>query len=287
MKKSLFVYLLFALGNILNAQETYAYKGESLELIIATEGKLDFLWTTTNTGFRYFVRTDDDLIIELKNGQVTDNKSYLAVLQNLTDGRSTENLKFNKASLKRFVKHYNRVTNLGYTGDVKDEKINFRLGLFAGSTNHPLVENLVDNSSFPQFAAELELYGDTDNPRNSGLLQIRNTFGSGGDYKSLEFSLGYRFRIIKKKGFNLYVHNRFATYNTYSRDREVVLDDIITIQRQKESEFDVPFIFGIGADFKVSKNSYISFIYDRFFALNLDSNDSFPADLMIGYKFKL
>lgn len=287
MKKTLFAYLLFALGHILYAQNSYTINNENLELVLAEEGKLDFLWMATDTGFRYFVRTDDDNIIELKNITSSLDKSYLVVLQNLTGGRSTENVKFTKASLKRFVKHYNRVINLGYPGDVKDENVNFRLALFGGLTNHPLVENLDNSKSFAQLAAELELYGDTDNPRHSGLLQVRNTFASEGEYKSLEFSLGYRLRVIKKERFNLYVHNRFATYNSFSRDREVIFDDIITTERQKESEFDVPFIFGIGADFKVSENSYISVIYDRFFALNLENNDSFPADIMIGYKFKL
>lgn len=283
MKKSVLFCLLFAFANMLFAQNTYTVEGETLELTVATEGKLDFLWTTTDGRYRYFVRTDDDTIIELKN----DNDSYLTVLQNLTSGRSTKNVKFTTASLKRFVKHYNRVINLGFTGDVKDEKVNFRLSLFAGITNHPLVENLNNDNNYAQIAAELEIYGDTDNPRNSGLLQIRNTFGSEGDYKSLEFSLGYRFRVVRKERFNLYVQNRFASLNSFSRDREIISGDVISVVRQEESEFDVPFIFGIGADFKVSKNSYISLLYDRFFALNLDNNDSFPTDIMIGYKFKL
>ncbi len=287
MKKSVLFCLLFAFANILFAQNAYTVEGETLELTLATEGKLDFLWTTTNGKYRYFVRTDDDTIIELKNSDNTNEKSYLTVLQSLTSGRSTKNVKFTTASLKRFVKHYNRVINLGYTGDVKDEKVNFRLSFFAGITNHPLVENLNNDNGYAQIAAELELYGDTDNPRNSGLLQIRNTFGSQGDYKSLEFSLGYRFRVIKKERFNLYVQNRFASVNSFSRDRVIISEDIISMVRQEESEFDIPFIFGIGADFKISENSYISLIYDRFFALNLDNNDSFPADIMIGYKFKL
>ena len=101
------------------------------------------------------------------------------------------------------------------------------------------------------------------------------------------YSLGYRFRVIKKERFNLYVQNRFASVNSFSRDRVIISEDIISMVRQEESEFDIPFIFGIGADFKISENSYISLIYDRFFALNLDNNDSFPADIMIGYKFKL
>ena len=47
-----------------------------------------------------------------------------------------------------------------------------------------------------------------------------------------------------------------------------------------------PFIFGLGADFKLG-NGNISIIYDSLFALALDNKDNFPIDFSVGYKFNL
>lgn len=291
MKKILLFCLLFVFISIGYAQKLYKVGDETLELQTEVEGDLDLLWTITNGQYRYFVRTKDDKIIELKSTKAegrTFNKEYITVLNNLTSDTSAKNVKLTTGSLKRFIDKYNKSVDIDYNINNKNLKVNFRLVLFGGVTNHPLVENLNDNSSYPQLAAELELFGDTDNPMHSGLLQVRNTFGSGGDYKSLEFSLGYRFRFIRKSSFNIYAQTRFATFNSFSVD---IIDinpanNSVDIRRS-ETEFDVPFIFGIGADIKVSDNGYISLLYDRFFAFGLENRGNFPADFMIGYKFNL
>jgi len=197
-----------------------------------------------------------------------------------------ENVKLTTGSLKRFIDKYNKSVDIDYNVRNTNTKVNFRLAFLGGLTNHPLVEN-IDNQSSLQLAAELELFGDTDNPIHSGMLQARQTFGSGGDYKSTEFSLGYRVRFLRKEGFNIYAQTRFATLNSFSVDRTITENNVTSIVRQDDSEFDVPFIFGIGADIKISDNSYISILYDRFYAFGLDNSDSFPADFMIGYKFNL
>ena len=292
MKKIILSCLFLAFTAIGYAQKIYKVGGETLELKTEVDGDLDLLWTVTNGTYRYFVKTKDGTITELKNTKSKGrafNKEYVSILNNLTSGSnlSAENVKLTTGSLKRFIDKYNKSVDIDYNVRNTNTKVNFRLAFFGGVTNHPLVENINDQSSL-QLAAELELFGDTDNPIHSGMLQVRQTFGSSGDYKSTEFSLGYRVRFLRKKGFNIYAQTRFATLNSFSVD---IIDtnpanNSVDI-RQRETEFDVPFIFGIGADIKVSDTSYISILYDRFYAFGLDNNDSFPTDFMIGYKFNL
>lgn len=290
MKKIILFYVLFAFLSVGFAQKIYNVKGENLELRTEVEGDLDLLWTIKNNQYRYFVRTRDGVITELKstkgNGR-SFNKEYITVLNGLTLSNSAENVKLTTGSLKRFIDEYNKSVDIDYNINDKNLKINFKLGFFGGITNHPLVENLGDQSSF-QLATELELYGDTNDPLHSGILQVRQTFGSGSDYKSTEVSLGYRIRFFRKERFNLYAQTRFASLNSYTVN---IIDtnpaNNSTDLRRNETEFDVPFIFGIGADIKVSNNGYISILYDRFFSFGLDNNDNLPADFMVGYKFNL
>ncbi|WP_299117791.1 hypothetical protein [uncultured Winogradskyella sp.] len=291
MKKIILSCLFLAFIAIGYAQKTYKVGEETLELQTEVDGDLDLLWTVTNGTYRYFVKTKDGTISELKNTRGEGrafNKEYVSVLNNLTSGSnlSAENVKLTTGSLKRFIDKYNKSVDIDYNVRNTNTKVNFRLAFFGGLTNHPLVENIDDQSSL-QLAAELELFGDTDNPIHSGMLQARQTFGSSGDYKSTEFSLGYRVRFLRKEGFNIYAQTRFASVNIFSVDRTITENNVTSIVQQDDSEFDVPFIFGIGADIKISDNSYISILYDRFYAFGLDNNDSFPTDFMIGYKFNL
>ncbi|GGI55864.1 hypothetical protein [Winogradskyella haliclonae] len=294
MKKIILSCLFLVFIAIGYAQKTYKVGEETLELRTEVDGELDLLWTVTNGTYRYFIKTKDGTITELKNTRGEGrafNKEYISALNNLTSGStlSAENVKLTTGSLKRFIDKYNKSVDIDYNVRNTNSKVNFRLAFFGGLTNHPLVEDIDDQSSL-QLAAELELFGDTDNPIHSGMLQARQTFGSSGDYKSTEFSLGYRVRFLRKEGFNIYAQTRFATLNSFSVDRPIFTDDVATpigVETQRESEFDVPFIFGIGVDIKISDNSYISILYDRFYAFGLDNNDSFPTDFMIGYKFNL
>ncbi|RNC87724.1 MAG: hypothetical protein ED556_00615 [Winogradskyella sp.] len=287
MKNAILFCLFLICISLSHAQQLYKVGDETLELKTEVEGELDLLWTITDGNYRFFIKTKDDKIIELKNnktsGRAYDN-AYIQTLNELTTGSglSAEKVKLTTGSLKRFLDKYNKSVNIDYNAVDRDSRVNFRLGFFGGITNHPLVESIDNNSAF-QLAAELEIFGDTNNPRHSGLLQARQTFGSSGDYKTTEFSLAYRLRVIKKENFNIYVQNNFATVNIFSVDRLINT----TTVNQDETEFDVPFSFGIGADFKISDNSYISIVYDRLFAVNLDNRGDFPTDILVGYKFNL
>ncbi|SHG97726.1 hypothetical protein [Winogradskyella jejuensis] len=293
MKKILIICLVFACISLGYAQNTYTINGENLELTSVVEGDVDLFYTINNRKYRYFLRTKDDTFFELKNEKGNDGdytRDYIAILKKEASKStlSVDKVKLTTGSLKRYIDSHNKNVNVDYNVTNNNLKVNFRLGLLAGITNHPLVEGLTDNDSHLQIASELEIYGNTDNPLHSGLLQLRQTIGSSGDYKSTELSLGYRIRPIRTEKFNLFVQTRFASLVFSSIDVTTVIGgDVITTEPRNETEFEVPFIFGIGADFKVSNNGYITFLYDRFYALGLDSRDDFPMDFMIGYKLKL
>ena len=54
-----------------------------------------------------------------------------------------------------------------------------------------------------------------------------------------------------------------------------------------DTAFDVPFIFGIGADIRVGDRSFITLTYDELFAISLDNQGNFSTNISIGYKFEL
>lgn len=291
MKKTVLFYLLFLFFTLSFSQNSYTIGNETLELTTEVEGKIDLLWTITNGQYRYFIRTEDGKFTELKNTKNSDNKyteSYKNTLKTLTatSGLSTDKVKLTTYSLKRFVDRYNKSVDINYNAVDKDSKVNFRLGIFGGITNHSFVSN-IENSSYPQLAAELEIFGDTSNPRHGGIFQIRQTLASDGDYKTTELSLGYRLRVFKKDRFNIFVQNKFATLNFFSFDLPAAVANDTGVLTASDTQFDVPFIFGIGADIKISDNSYISIIYDSLFAVNLENNGNFSTDILIGYKLNL
>ena len=84
-----------------------------------------------------------------------------------------------------------------------------------------------------------------------------------------------RFRFVNQSTFNVYANVKFATYtfsNTLGED---------------SSDFDVPFIFGLGSDIKIGKNGFITLAYNELFAIFIDNGGNFPIDFAVGYKMKL
>ena len=66
MKKFLLLILLCFTFQFNYSQESYTINGETLELKTEIEGQIDLLWTIINREYRYFVRTDNGAITELK-----------------------------------------------------------------------------------------------------------------------------------------------------------------------------------------------------------------------------
>ncbi|OZV69366.1 hypothetical protein [Winogradskyella aurantia] len=268
-------------------QETYTINGETLELKTEIEGELDLLWNIIDNEYRYFVKTNDGSIVELKNTKNegrTYQEEYKSILSDLTQGMSTEKLKLTLYSLRNFIDHYNASVDASYISSTTESDVQFRLGVSGGLTNNPFVSN-PDNTKNPLIGAELEIYEANVLPRHSGFLQLRHAFDSDDfPYAATEFSMGYRYRIINQSAFSIYGQVKLATLNF----SDVTFTDANNMERnESNTAFDIPFIFGIGSDIKVGKNSFITIIYGELFAIFLDNQGNFSTDISIGYKFNL
>jgi len=287
MKKLLLLILLFLTFQINYSQENYTINGEILDLKTEVEGTLDLLWTSASGTYRYFVKSENGNITELKNTK-NENKNYLeeykTTLSNLTDSMETDKLKFRLYDLKSFINTYNVSADSTYTSVVESAKLGFRLGAFGGLTNNPFVDN-PDNKKVLLIGGELEIFEANLLPRHSGFIQARHTFDADYfDYSTNEIALGYRYRIINKSTFSIYGQVKFATLNISSSS---AIDANGNKKSISDTSFDIPFIFGIGSDIKIGGNSYITITYGELFALFLDNQGNFSTDLSIGYKFNL
>lgn len=269
------------------SQQTYNVNGESLELKTEVDGKLDLLWNTIDGKYRYFVKSEDGTITELKNTKNDNNdyqEEYKSTLRNLTNGMPTDNLKLTLYSLKSYIDSYNASVDSNYTSTSTESSVQFRLGFSGGITNNPFVGN-PDNAKTPMIGAELEIFEANSLPRHSGFLQARHAFESDDfKYSTTELALGYRFRFINKETFSIYGQVKLTTINfsdfTFLDENDMEVDS-------NETSFDIPFIFGIGSDIKVGNNSYITIIYGELFAAFLDNQGNFSTDIAVGYKFNL
>jgi len=290
MKKIICILCLILCVSFIEAQESYTINGETLELKTEVDGKLDLLWNIIDGKYRYFVRTEDNTITELKNTKV-DRKfqqEYIALLNELTNNSmSTKRLNLTLFSLKEFIDKYNVSADSNYQSNVSRSKFQFRLGVFGGMTNSPFVTN-PDNEKTPLFGLEFEVLEADRISRHAVFMQLKHVLEQDDiKYSTTELSLGYRFRVINKETFSLYANMKFATLNISNATIVTETDGIISTEEISDTAFDVPFIFGVGADINVSKNSFITLSYNELFALFLDNQGNFSTDFSIGYKFKL
>ena len=282
----LFILLCFAF-QINYSQENYTINGETLVLKTETDGNIDLLWNVIDSQFRYFIRTENGTITELKNTEASKRnylEEYKETLSELTNGMSTEKLKFTLYDLRNYIDTYNASVDPSYTPNSTKPKVKFRLGFSGGITNSPFVGN-PDNIKTPLISAELEIYEAKVLPRHSGFLQARHSVDNDDfPYSTTEFSLGYRYRIINTSSFSIYGQVKLATLNfsdvTFIGENDTEIS-------QNDTSFDVPLIFGIGSDIKVGENSFITIIYGELFAAFLDNQGNFSTDISIGYKFNL
>ena len=207
MKKNLLLILLCFAFQFNYSQENYTVNGETLQLKTEIDGNLDLLWNIIDGKYRYFVKTDDGSITELKNTKGSDKnyqEEYKATLSNLTNGMSTSKLNLTLYSLSNYIDKYNASVDMAYTSTTTESKVQLRLGFSGGITNNPFVGNYA-NVKVPLIGAELEIYEAKVLPRHSGFLQVRHSFDNDNfSYNTTEFSLGYRYRIINKSSFSIY-----------------------------------------------------------------------------------
>lgn len=290
MKKIVCLICLLLSFSFSEAQETYMVDGERLVLKNEVDGKLDLLWNIIDSKYRYFVRTEGNRIIELKNTK-KDGKfqeEYKTLLNELTDATmSTKRLNLTLFSLKEFIDSYNGSVDTTYQSTSTRNKLLFRLGLFGGITNSPFITN-PDNLTTPLFGAELEVLDVNRISRHAVFLQLKHVLEQDElQYSTTELALGYRFRFVNKETFSLYGNVKFATLNFSNATVVTDEDGTITTEEFNETAFDVPFIFGLGADIRLTENSFITLAYNELFALLLDNQGNFSQDFSIGYKFNL
>lgn len=271
-------------------EDIYIVNDEQMLLKKEVDGKLDLLWNIIDDNYRYFVRNESNKIIELVNTKKDGEyqEEYKALLNELTNGSmSTERLNLTLFSLKEFIDSYNISVDPNYVSTAKRNKLQFRLGVFGGITNSPFITN-PDNLTTPYFGGELEVLDVDQISRHAAFLQIKHVLEQDElQYSTTELALGYRFRVINKAKFSLYGNMKFATVN-FSNAVVVTNDNgTITTEKFNETAFDVPFIFGVGADIRVTENSFITLAYNELFALFLDNQGNFSTDFSVGYKFNL
>lgn len=290
MRKIICLLFLILSCSFAQAQELYMVEGEELRLKTEVSGKLDLLWNIIDGNYRYFVKTNTNTIVELKNSKV-DGKyqfEYRDLLTELTDNSmSTKRLKLTLFDLSEFFDAYNSSVDASYESTVSRNKLLFRLGVFGGITNSPFVTN-PDNLTTPLFGGEFEVLDVNQISRHAAFFQIKHVLEQDElQYSTTELALGYRFRAINKAKFSLYGNVKFATVNFSNAVVTTTNNGNITTEEFNETAFDVPFIFGIGADIRVTENSFITLAYNELFAILLDNQGNFSQDFTIGYKINL
>lgn len=287
MQKVIIFLVLIMFPLIVLGQQQYNINGKTYELKTAVEGHIDLLWNSIDKEYRYFLRTDDGSISELLNTRDVNNdylEEYKEQLDNLTQGStiSTQDLKFTLRELTQFFKTYN--TAIGHSAYIEDRvPLQSRLNIYGGLTNHPFINN-PNNTAVPVFGAEVEVVSSNTNSGHAGFFGIKQAFDHDDfPYSSTQLDLGYRYRFIRRSSFNIYGNLVAATY-TFSKTT-VAISDIMN-EVVKDDSFKVPFIFGLGADIKLSDNSFLTLAYNELFALFIESNH-FPVNFAVGYRFNI
>lgn len=295
MKKLLVLVCCIALNLTSFSQQTYTINNETLELKTEVDGSLDLLWNIIDSNYRYFVKDSDENIQELTNTKGSDNKyleEYKVVLSNLTQNSTLilDDVKLTLFSLKEFLNNYNSSINSDYTFEGKS-KLKTRLGVFGGITNNSVVENS-SNTTTPFFGLEVEFFEQYKLPRHAFIFNIRHNIETNDikKYSLTQFALGYRFRIINNEKFNMYSNLKFVTYsfNNSTVSYEDPNNAGTTLSYEVDSSgIETPFILGLGADYRITENSFITICYHNIYALSFENSNHFPVDFAIGFKTNL
>ncbi len=293
MKKISLILLLISISFSAFSQKDYTVNGETFSLKTEVEGSLNLLWNIVDGNYRYFVENDNKIeeLINTKNTSGSYQEEYITSLKQITGNTdiNVKSVKLTLPSLRNFINGYNAKQDENYSFSENKLKVNTRLGLFGGITNIPFVDN-PDNSTTPLFGAELELYDDKIAKRHGAFLQLMHVLENDDiNYSVTEFALGYRFRFIYSKNFNLHANLKLVTLSfsnsTITYEDEDLMQEVT--EDKSATSFDAPVIFGLGADIKISENGFITLYYNELFALSLDNQGNFSTNLAIGYKFNL
>ena len=179
--------------------------------------------------------------------------------------------------------------NPNFLDDEKSIDLQFRIGAFAGVSNSVYTGNST-NALQALAGIDLEVIDAVKLRRHAMVLRFKQTFESDEyAYSASQLSLNYRFKFVKSPKFDAFVNCKFAAL-TYSKIEIMYLLEsdppVLVTENSSGTDFGSPFTFGLGMDYKVG-NGYITFNYNDIAGLNVDSNDEFPIDFTLGYKFNL
>ena len=289
MKSLIPVIFLFLFATTLHAQELYTVDGEIYNLKTEVEGPLTLLWNSIEGEYRYFSKKGND-IQELKttkkDGRYQEEFRETLKSQTSDSNLAVEKLKLTLPSLHSFFAEYNKLKNPNFSDTAKNIDLQFRLGGLVGVTNSVYTTN-IENKSQPVAGLELEMIDAVKLKRHSMVLGFRQTFKSSENkYSSSQFSLNYRFKFIKTPKLDIFLNTKFASLNFFDKEITYLMEGITVNKNESGSDFNAPISFGIGADYRVG-NGYITFGYNDFIGLNVESNKEFPIDFTLGYKFNL
>lgn len=269
--------------------KTVSYNDLNLNLVI--EGNLDLLWTLDEQRYRYFIRTETGEILELENKRIEGRKydeSYKKTLSEYTNPTEKElkKLRFTLFHLSEYVDAQNLRSDPNYVQQSERAKIVLNGSALGGITNIPLFEN-PDNEILPQIGFELELIDEGNFPRHALYLQARHVFSSDNlNYQNTELAFGYRFKIIRQQNFNLFANLAFATLGFIEAERSYYnVDDELIEEKIDKTTFETPFSLGLGADYRIGKNGFLTAQYNEIVALLVENTGNFSMNFLVGYKF--
>ena len=290
MKKMCFLFLFVVFCFNAFAQEQYTINGKTYTLKTEVNGTIDLLWNIFNRKYRYFVRKDGMIteLVNTKGNTKKFQKEYKATLNNLTKGSglSTDKVNLTLYSLRNFINKYNSLQDPDYVA-TNDAVVQSLLLIFGGITNSPFIKN-INNTNNILIGAEIEVFEAKNIPHHSIYFLFQHRFQSDAfKYSQTQLGLGYRFRFLKKKTFSVYANVLAATYN-FNKQTITFFDMDVFLEKEiSENGFNVPFIFGVGADFRITDHSFITLSYNELFALFLNNKDNFSTTISLGYKFYL
>lgn len=285
-------FLLLSVGT-LQAQKQYTVDGQTYSLITEVEGSLTLLWNTIDGEYRYFLKKDNE-IEELKNTKQNGDyqEEYKATLKQKTSDAaiSNERLRFTLPSLHSFVVEYNKIKDPNFNEEDVSSELQLRLGGFVGVSNSVYTKNPT-NALQAVAGFDLELVDEVKLKRHALVLRFKQTFKSADHkYSASQISLNYRFKFVKTSKFDVFINSKFAalTFSTKEIVTHVAESNppIFFTENISASDFSAPITFGLGADYKIG-NGYITFNYNDIVGLSVDSNNEFPIDFTVGYKFNL
>ncbi len=292
MKRMLLILSLVLLTQFqVFAQETYTVEDQSYSLKTEVDGTITLLWNTIDGEYRYFAKKGN-AITELKNTK--SNRKYQEEfkesLQLLTNDNpvNTEQVNLTLSSLREYVNTYNKQVDPGFSNERPSIKIGARLGVFAGVSNAIFTQN-PNNTLLPVAGVDLELIDEVKLKRHSIVLRLQQTFGNDEfQYNATQASLNYRLKFVKTETLDIFLNTKFVSYTYSSRDDFPVIqpDNSIALESSSGGDFTAHGIFGLGADYKLG-NGYLFFTYNDIVGLGLDTHDSFPVDVTLGYKLSL